>query len=102
MPGFLKLLLCRRWYVCLSVYVCVCLPPRLLITSGVIWTPYGWLNKFYRFYMATAVVIGSGHGLRIEERCVNQPNKGKWHCINRYIIGARIGGQWGQMPLRKK
>ena len=46
--------------------VCVSPPPRLLITSGVIWTPYDWLNKFYSFYMATAVIIGSGRGLRIE------------------------------------
>ena len=29
------------------VCVSVCLPPRLLITSGVIWTKYDWLNKFY-------------------------------------------------------
>ena len=34
-PGFLKLLLCGR------LYVCVCSPPRLTITSDMIWTPYG-------------------------------------------------------------
>ena len=54
-------------YVCVSV----CLPPRLLITSGVMWTPYDWLNKFYSFYMAAVVVIGSGCDLRIEARCGN-------------------------------
>ena len=33
-PGFLKLFLCGRLYVCL----CVCVrPPRLVITSGVMW-----------------------------------------------------------------
>ena len=32
-PGFLKLFLCGRLYVCL----CVCPPPRLLITSDVMW-----------------------------------------------------------------
>ena len=32
MPGFLKLL----WFACQYVCVCVCLPPRALITSGVI------------------------------------------------------------------
>ena len=37
--------------VCVRVCVCVCPPPRLLITSGVIWTPYDWLNKFYSCYM---------------------------------------------------
>ena len=41
---------------------------RLLITSGVIWTPYDWLNKFYSFYMAAVVIIGSGRGLRVEAR----------------------------------
>ena len=54
--------------VCLCVCAFVCLPPRLLITSGVIWTPYDWLNNFYSFHMATAVVIGSRCGLRIEAR----------------------------------
>ena len=52
-------------------FVCVCLPPRLLITSGVIWTPYDWLNKFYSFYMAAEVVTGSGCGLRIKAHCGN-------------------------------
>ena len=32
-PGFLKLFLCGRLYVC----VFVCLSPRLLITSGMMW-----------------------------------------------------------------
>ena len=54
--------------MCVCVCLCVCPPPRLLITSGMIWTPYDWLNKFYSFYMVTAVVIGSRHGLRIEVR----------------------------------
>ena len=63
-PGFLKLFLCGRLYVC----VFVCPPPRLLITSGVIWTPYDWLNKFYSCYMATVVVIINGRGLGIDTR----------------------------------
>ena len=53
MLGFLKLHL----YVCL----CVCLPPRILITIGMIWTPYDWLKKSYSFYMAAVVVIGGEH-----------------------------------------
>ena len=60
---------CVCVYVC--VCVCVCLPPRLLITSDKIWTTYDWLNKFYSFYMATAFVIGSRSGLRIDVRCGN-------------------------------
>ena len=39
-PGFLELLLstnvCMRVCLCVHVRVCVCPPPRLLITSGVI------------------------------------------------------------------
>ena len=46
---------------------------RLLITSGMLWTPYDWLKKGYSFYMAAVVIIGSGHGLRIEACCRNQP-----------------------------
>ena len=44
--------------VCLRV----CPPPRLLITSGVMWydtDPHDWLNKFYGFYMAAVVGIGN-------------------------------------------
>ena len=43
-------------YVCVCVCVCVCLcvcvcpSLRLLITSGMMWTQYDWLNKFYSFY----------------------------------------------------
>ena len=76
MPDFLKLLLCRRWCVhsidsilsnILSMYgVCVCLPPRLSITSGMIWTHYDWLNKGYSFHMADVVIITGRSGLRIE------------------------------------
>ena len=47
--------------VCMRVY----LPPRLLIISGVIYTPYDWLNKLYGFYMAAVVGIISGHDLSI-------------------------------------
>ena len=53
----------------MSVYVRVCVfvcpPPRLLITSSVIWTPYEWLKKFYSCYMATVVIIINGRGLGI-------------------------------------
>ena len=34
-PGFLELFLCGHLYVCM--FVCVCAPLRLLITSGVMW-----------------------------------------------------------------
>ena len=54
--------------VCVCVCLCVCPPPRLLITSGVIWTPYDWLNKFYSCYMATVVIIVNGRGLGIVTR----------------------------------
>ena len=52
--------------------MCMCVSaPRLLITSGVMWTPYDWLKKVYSFYMATAVIIGSRGDLRIKARCGN-------------------------------
>ena len=44
--------------MCVCVCVCVSAPKAI--------TQYDWLNKFYSFYMAAVVVIGSGHGLRIE------------------------------------
>ena len=90
MPGFLKLFLCRHLYVyvCVCVCVCVCLPPRILITSGMIWTPYGWLNNLLCvvqilsrvhivnscFYVTTVV---SRCGPSIDACCENQSNQYK-------------------------
>ena len=52
--------------------MCLCPPPRLLITSGMMWrdmgTPYDWLNNFYSRYMAIVVVIVNGRGLGIDTR----------------------------------
>ena len=39
------------------------------MTSGVIWTSYDWLNKFYSCYMATVVAIVNGRGLSIGTPC---------------------------------
>ena len=51
----------------MCVFVCVS-TLRLLITSGVMWTLYDWLNKFYSCYMAIVIVIVNGHGLGIDTR----------------------------------
>ena len=69
--------------------MCLCPPPRLLITSGMIWTPYDWLNKFYSFYMAAEVVISSGRGLRIKHIVVTNPTRVSQRCISRYITVKR-------------
>ena len=70
----------RTWFLIIDpvqivgIRVCVCLfvslLPRLLITSGMIWTSYDWLYKFYRCYMATAVIV-NGCGLGIDTHCGN-------------------------------
>ena len=74
----------RAWFlktdavriVCMRVRrACVCPPPRLLIISGVIRTPYEWLNKFYSCYMAIVAVIVNGRGLVIDTRRRQQPIK---------------------------
>ena len=41
MPGFMKSLPLAHWYACVCVSVSVCLPPRALITSGVVWCDIG-------------------------------------------------------------
>ena len=48
----------------------VCPPPRLLITSGVMWTPYDWLNIFYSFLYIDVTVNGRslGIGTRVTRR----------------------------------
>ena len=67
---FLKIV-SLRMCVCMCVCVCVSPPLKLLITGGVIWTPYDWLNKFYGSYMAVVVGIVNGHGLGIVMSCRN-------------------------------
>ena len=52
---------------CMCVWGCMCVPTlRLLITSGVIGTPYDWLNKLYSFYMAAVVSVIIGMALEIK------------------------------------
>ena len=72
-PGFIKLILCK----CLCVFVS--LSPGLLLTSGMIWTPYDWLNNFYTVYVAAVVGIVRRCGLStdINVHHENQPNKCK-------------------------
>ena len=71
--------------------VCVCLSPMMLITSGVIWTQYDWLNKFYDFYMTATANIVSRCGLTIDACYSNQPYKSKlalrkpWIHFNRHL-----------------
>ena len=61
--------------LCVCMCVCVCSHPRLLITSGMIWTPYDLLNKFYSCYMAIVAVVVNGRGLGIDMRCKHYPTK---------------------------
>ena len=49
---------------------------RVLITTGMIWTPYDLINKFYSFNIATVDVIVSRHDLKIEV-CHRKPYKTK-------------------------
>ena len=51
--------------------MCVCLPPRLLITSGVMWRdmdPMRLVKQVLKLYMATVVAIVNGHVLGIDMR----------------------------------
>ena len=48
--------------------LCVCVPSRLLITSGVIWhdvDPIRLVKQVIQLYMATVVVIVNGRDLGI-------------------------------------
>ena len=60
--------------LCTDVCMCVCLPLRILITSGLIWTLYNWLNNLYSSCVATVVSILSMHGLSIDACHEDQPN----------------------------
>ena len=63
------------------MFVCVS-TSRVLVTSVLMWRDmdlhtYDWLTKFYSSLMAAVVNIVSGHGLSIDVRHANQPNKSK-------------------------
>ena len=72
-PSIIKWFLCVHLYVSICVFVCLLL--MLLITSGMIWTPYDSLKKFYIFHMSTIVGIVSRCGHAIEVHYRNQPNR---------------------------
>ena len=58
-------------FVCVFVCLCVRPPPRLLITSGVIWhdiDPIRLVKQVLQLFMATVIVIVNGHGLGIGMR----------------------------------
>ena len=59
------------------MFVCLCMALRLPLTSGMMWTPYDWLNKLYSFYIAAVVGMVNGCGLNIDVRVRHrdQPNK---------------------------
>ena len=68
---------CAYVRTCLHACVRVCAPLRLIITSGLIWTTYYWLNKFYSFYVSAVVGTVSRCGFRIDVHHENQSNKCK-------------------------
>ena len=76
--------------VCVFVYVCVCVSaPRLLIISGVIWTPYDWLNKYYSFIWQLKSLSVVGVVLELKRVLVTNPTRVSQCCISRYITVKR-------------
>ena len=68
---------CACAHVSLCLCTSVCLPLRLFITSGMMLSPYDWLNNSITFYMAAVVDIISRCGLSIDARHGNQSIKCK-------------------------
>ena len=86
---FLKIVSVRT-SVCVFLYVCVCPSPRLLITSGVIWTPYDWLNNFYSFIWQLKSLSVVGVVLELKRIVVTNPTRVSQRCISRYITVKRV------------
>ena len=73
-PGtFVQIIgMCALCVLCVFVYVCVYLLPRLLIASDMIWMQYNWFIKSYSLLIAAVVSIISGWGLSIDVPHGNQ------------------------------
>ena len=87
-PGFLKLFLCKHVYVyvyvfacvcvCVCVFACVSLPPRLLITSGVMWRDIDHirlLKQVLQLLYGNCSIIVNGRGLGVDTHHGNVSNK---------------------------
>ena len=62
------------------MHTCVCTPPRLYITSGMILTLYDWLNNFCCFsvlFLALAIDVIDRRGPSNKMHCQLQPKKTK-------------------------
>ena len=57
--------------------------PKAIKTSGVIWSTYDWLNKFYSCYTPTVVIIVNGCGLVLVCLLGTNPVRVSWHYIRR-------------------
>ena len=78
--------MCVFVHVCVHACVCVSPSPRLIMSSGIIWTQRYCFKKFYSIYVAAVVIIISTHGLSIDECLENQPNKRKLALYNLSIL----------------
>ena len=87
MPGLLKLILCIHVYV------------HPLLTSGVIWSPDDWLNKFYNIYVGALVSIILRHGLSIDMHHENQLNKCK---LALYTLSIHFNSSLNQLYISSK
>ena len=59
------------------MYVCLCWPPRLLITSNAIEIQRKWLNNLYSFCVGAVVDIISRYGLNLNVHHRNQRKRNK-------------------------
>ena len=85
---FLKIISVRM-SVCVFVYVWLCPLPRLLIISGVIWTPHEWLNKYYSFIWQLKSLLVMGVVLELKPVVVTDPTRVSQCCISRSITVKR-------------
>ena len=76
--------LCLSVSICVYLSICLCVHREaIVITSDMIWTPYGRLNRFYNYNMAVIINIISRHGLNIDVHSRNVTNliRVSYHCI---------------------
>ena len=89
--------MCACVCMCMYVYACVCAyvggcitDQRKFITSGMVWIPFDWLNKFYSYHLPPPIIsIVNRYGLKM--KCIVETNLIRQNTLVRMVSVVHMG-----------